>query len=75
MLFRTRTTGEEKLKIKEVEVITTLECPQCNYKNIREFRNGDYLFKEEPCPKCESSAIITRIHQKKQKEKKIVHEF
>jgi hypothetical protein len=66
MLFRGRPSGEEKLNVKKVEVLTTIECPQCNLKRVREFQKGDYLFKNDlPCTRCEGIATITRIHQRK----------
>ncbi|MFP3950938.1 MAG: hypothetical protein ACLFVP_02170 [Candidatus Bathyarchaeia archaeon] len=70
MLFRTRTEGEEKLKIEETEVITTLECPECNLKRVRDFQRGDYIFKKEPCTRCEGEAVITKIHRRKEEKKK-----
>jgi hypothetical protein len=66
MLFRGRPSSDEKLEVKEVEVLTTIECPQCKLKRVREFQKGDYLFKSDlPCTRCEGIATITRIHQKK----------
>jgi len=70
LLFRTKSEGEEKLKIEEVEVITTLECPGCNLKRVRDFIRGDYIFKTEPCTRCEGEAVITKIHRRKEKKKK-----
>lgn len=66
MLFRGRPSSDEKLEVKEVEVLTTIECPQCKLKLVREFQKGDYLFKSDlPCTRCEGTATITRIHQRK----------
>jgi hypothetical protein len=71
LLFRSQPTGEEKLQVKEVDVLTTIECTQCNLKRVREFQKGDYLFKNDlPCTRCEGNAIITRIHQKKEEKKR-----
>ena len=45
-------------------VITTLECPKCDFKNIRDFQRGDYIFKEaEPCQKCQEKMKITAIYR------------
>jgi hypothetical protein len=34
-------------------VITTQSCLNCNYSNVRPFREGDYIYgKGDPCPKC-----------------------
>jgi len=51
---------------KEVEVVTTLECPQCNLKRVRAFQPGDYIFKkDEPCTRCEGMMTVTRINARK----------
>ena len=54
------------------KVITTLECPKCDFKNIRDFQRGDYIFKETgPCQKCDENMTITAIYREaKKKEKK-----
>ncbi len=45
-------------------VITTLECPKCDFKNIRDFQKGDYIFKETgPCQKCDEKMTITAIYR------------
>jgi len=48
-------------------VLTTETCSNCNYSNIRPFKEGDYIYgKGGPCPKCNSpdpmliSAIFLR---------------
>jgi hypothetical protein len=70
-LFRSKPVKEDKLEAKEQEVITTLECNQCNLKRVREFQRGDYLFKrDEPCTRCEGMMEITRIHTREDKKKK-----
>lgn len=51
-------------------VITTVECPKCDFKNIRDFERGDYIFKEtEPCQKCEEKMRITAIYREAKKKK------
>jgi hypothetical protein len=70
MLFRSKSGREERLDIKKVDVIVTLECQQCDLKSVREFAKGDYLFKDdEPCTRCEGNATITRIHSRKEKKR------
>ena len=32
--------------MKMPRVITTLECPKCDFKNIRDFKMDDYIFKK-----------------------------
>ena len=64
--FRAKPVAKSKDGPKEVEVITTLECPQCNLKRVRAFQPGDYIFKtDEPCTRCEGSMTVTRINARK----------
>jgi len=52
-------------------MMTTIECKKDGYKNVREFKRGDYIFKEaEPCPKCNEKMMITSIYREvKEKDK------
>jgi DNA-directed RNA polymerase subunit RPC12/RpoP len=52
------------------QVITTILCQKCGFKNIRDFQRGDYIFKEaEPCPKCNEKMLIASIYREvKEKE-------
>ena len=53
------------------KVITTLECPKCDFKNIRDFQKEDYIFKETgPCQKCNETMRITAIYREAKKNKK-----
>ncbi|MGD0160003.1 MAG: hypothetical protein ABSB89_06870 [Candidatus Bathyarchaeia archaeon] len=61
-----------KLKVAVSPVMTTLECKKCGVKNTREFKRGDYIFKEteDPCQKCNDKMLITAIYKEvKDKEK------
>ena len=52
------------------KVITTLECPKCDFKNIRDFQKEDYIFKETgPCQKCNETMKITAIYREAKKKK------
>ncbi|KON30277.1 hypothetical protein AC477_05080 [miscellaneous Crenarchaeota group-1 archaeon SG8-32-1] len=54
---------------KTPKVLTTLECPKCDFKNIRDFERGDYIFKEAgPCQKCDQKMTITAIYREEKKE-------
>ena len=59
--------------IEAAPIMTTIECKKCGYKNVREFKRGDYILKEvEPCPKCNEKMMITGIYREvkeKQKDK------
>lgn len=69
--FRAKPVTETKTAPKEVEVVTTLECPQCNLKRVRAHQVGDYIFKkDEPCTRCEGHMTITRINARKDPKKK-----
>jgi Tfp pilus assembly protein PilV len=68
MFFRTKAvTVQQKTDVNRVSVVTTLECPKCNLKRVRDFQRGDYIFKDdEPCTRCDGKMMITRIAQKKE---------
>jgi uncharacterized membrane protein YuzA (DUF378 family) len=69
--FKAKPVAQSQDKSKEVEVISTLECPQCNLKRVRAFLVGDYIFKkDEPCTRCEGHMTITRINARKDPKKK-----
>ena len=69
--FRGQPGAKSKEESKEVEVVTTLECPQCNLKRVRAFQPGDYIFKkDEPCTRCEGNMVITRINARSEPKKK-----
>lgn len=69
--FRPKPVAKQKEGPKEVEVISTLECPQCNLKKVRAHQVGDYIFKnDEPCTRCEGNMVITRINARKDPKKK-----
>ena len=70
VLFQSRKRAAS-MKIEAPKVMTTIECRKCNIKNVREFKRGDYVFKDlEPCQKCNDNMIITAIYKEvKEKEK------
>ncbi len=59
------------MKIDAPKVMTTVECKKCNFKSVREFQRGDFVFKElEACQKCNDKMMITAIYKEvKEKEK------
>jgi len=64
--FKAKPSAKTKDGSKEAEVVTTLECPQCNLKRVRAFQPGDYIFKkDEPCTRCEGMMTVTRINARK----------
>lgn len=62
-----------RTKIETPPITTSLECKSCGTKSIREFKRGDYIFKEgEPCQKCQGKTLITAIYREvKEKEKEL----
>ena len=61
------------LKIENPQILTAIECAKCNERVTREFKRGDYVYKEnEKCPKCESMGMIVSIYREvKEKEKPV----
>ena len=61
------------LKIENPPVLTAIECKSCNKTETREFKRGDYVFKEmEKCPKCQGMGMIVAIYwEVKEKEKPV----
>jgi hypothetical protein len=56
------------LSIELPKVITTLECPKCDFKNIRDFQRDDYIFKKMgSCQKCNEAMTITAIYREEKK--------
>jgi hypothetical protein len=52
-------------------VITTILCQKCGFKNIRDFQQGDYIFKgTEPCPKCKKKMMVSSIYREVDEKKK-----
>jgi hypothetical protein len=69
--FKSKPIAKQTSGPKEVEVVTTLECPQCNLKRVRAHQVGDYILKsDEPCTRCDGSMVITRINTRKDPKKK-----
>jgi hypothetical protein len=67
MLLQSR--GKPMRVILELpRVITTLECPKCDFKSVRDFQRDDYIFKEtDSCQKCNETMRITAIYREAKK--------
>ena len=53
------------------KVTTTIECKKCDFKNLRQFEKGDYVFKSvENCAKCNEQMLISAIYAEETKDKK-----
>jgi len=69
MLIQTR-RRTLRLPIQTQRVATTILCQKCDFKSIRSFQRGDYIFKEaEECPKCNEKMIIASIYREVEEEK------
>jgi len=48
-------------------VSTELTCSKCGFKEERDFRRGDYVFKPAgKCPRCGGERVITSIFRREQ---------
>ena len=67
MLLQTRGKAMH-VTLELPRVITTLECPKCDFKNVRDFQRDDYIFKETgSCQKCNETMKITAIYREAKK--------
>jgi hypothetical protein len=67
MLLQTRSKSTQ-ITLELPRVITTLECPKCDFKSVRDFQRGDYMFKESgSCQKCNEPMKITAIYREAKK--------
>jgi hypothetical protein len=73
MLMQTR-RRVMRVSLEIPAVMTTITCQKCDFKNVREFERGDYVFKQAgPCPKCNNTLLISAIYREvKEKPKKDV---
>jgi len=53
-------------------ISTTMQCPKCGFKNIRDFQRGDFIFKEteQQCPKCSEKMSIAAIYREVKEKRK-----
>ena len=72
-------TRRRMLKILTAEpptMTTTLQCNKCGVKNVRDFKRGDYIYKEtdETCPNDKEKMTISAIfHEIKEKPKETAY--
>jgi len=60
-----------KLGFEQTKVYATIQCSSCDYKNTREFQNGDFILKKaESCPKCNTQTFISSIKRESTEEEK-----
>jgi len=57
--------------IPKPRIVTVLKCEKCNVKNVRDFKQGDYIPKQEgKCPGCEGPMYIEAIYPEEPPRKK-----
>jgi hypothetical protein len=67
MLLQTRSKPMSSV-LELPRVLSTLECPKCDFKNIRDFQREDYIFKKTgSCQKCNETMTITAIYREEKK--------
>ena len=72
MMYQTRKRMIRLMSVDIQPLSSTVQCAKCGFKNIREFKRGDFVFKEteEMCPKDNLKMTISAIYREvKDKEK------
>ena len=72
MMYQTRKRMVRLISLEMQPLSSTVQCMKCGFKNIREFKRGDFVFKEteEMCPKYNLKMTISAIYREvKDKEK------
>lgn len=58
----------KRFTLKTTPITTTIICTKCGFKNVRDFKRGDYILKEIPsvdarCEKCGATMRISAIYR------------
>jgi hypothetical protein len=72
MMYQTRKRIARIMSLEMQPLSSTVQCMKCGFKNVREFKRGDFVFKEtdEVCPKDNLKMTISAIYREvKDKEK------
>lgn len=58
------TSGRNKEKKPPPPTVTEIRCDSCDFKEIRDFEQGDYILKlvEAKCPKCQGPMTIEGVY-------------
>ena len=59
MGFALLTAGRPKEEKLPPPTVTEIRCNDCDFKEIRDFKKGDYILKavEDACPKCQTTGM------------------
>jgi hypothetical protein len=62
--FALLTSGKPKEEKAPPPTVTEIRCNDCDFKEIRDFKKGDYILKvvEEICPKCQNGMTIEGVY-------------
>jgi hypothetical protein len=65
MMYQTRKRMIKLISLEMQPLSSTVQCMKCGFKNIREFKRGDFVFKEteEMCPKDNLKMTISAIYR------------
>jgi hypothetical protein len=65
MMYQTRKRMIRLIGLEMQPLSSTVQCMKCGFKNIREFKRGDFVFKEteEMCPKDNLKMTISAIYR------------
>jgi len=64
MGFALLTAGRPKEEKLPPPTVTEIRCNGCDFKEIRDFKKGDYVLKsvEDACPKCQTGMTIEGVY-------------
>jgi len=64
LIFGTSTARRRRLEFTKPIVKTELVCNKCGFKEVRDFKEGDYVSKKssEKCKKCGGDMIVNLIY-------------
>ena len=62
--FALLTAGKPKEEKAPPPTVTEIRCNDCDFKEIRDFKKGDYILKpvEDLCPKCQTGMTIEGVY-------------
>jgi hypothetical protein len=65
MMYQARKRIVRIMSLEMQPLSSTVQCMKCGFKNIREFKRGDFVFKEteEMCPKDNVKMTISAIYR------------
>ncbi len=73
LVMRRQPSIWQKLAYKPATTVVECTNQQCGFKNVRRFRKGDYVFKEEGvCPQCSSPMMISAIYVESEEKAKLI---